>query len=314
MKEIIKHLQVNSKPFNEITKFSDQPGIYALFFYGNSFPLNGYTQSKNEIIYIGKTESSQKSRDADTHFASGKTGSSTLRKSFGSLLHDEFKLVPIPRSQSDIDKGRHAHFKFDFSSEKILTDWMQNNLGLSFYPFTKSTLELDAIETQLINMLVPILNIDRKNTANPYFDYIRAKRKQMSELAYGVNKTFAPIKTKIDTKPQSLSLKKAILSGSIHKYEDIWKQVIPYILDSMENNNDLQVDLDQEAFNKVGNRKSYSFNVEFENGVVANNIDGSAVARDLARVLLNNIAFVKHAKARRIKIKMSKDFLVEMQL
>lgn len=312
MEEITKHLKINATPFKEINKFSDKPGIYALFFLGKSFPIKDYTPAKDEIIYIGKTESSQLSRDANTHFATGKTGSSTLRRTFGSLLFEQYKLTPIPRSQKDIEEKRFAHFKFDLPSEEILTEWMQNNLGLSFYPFTKSIIELDNLETQLIHELVPIINIDRKNPENKYAIFIKKKRKKMSDLAYGINKSLITKPSKHIGNPESINLKSNFSSNSVHKYEDIWKQLIPSILIALESNKPLQVVLNEELFKKVGNRKSYSFNLELEKGFVTNNIDGSAVARDFARVLLNNTAFLKHAKTKHIKIKMGKDFILEM--
>lgn len=69
------------------------------------------------------------------------------------MLHEQFKLHPIPRSQSDIDKKRYAHFKFDLKSEKQLTKWMEENLGLSYFPYAYSAAEIDKLETLLINEL-----------------------------------------------------------------------------------------------------------------------------------------------------------------
>ena len=39
VKEVLKELYENSRPFKEIKKFSDSPGIYGVFFYGSEFPL-----------------------------------------------------------------------------------------------------------------------------------------------------------------------------------------------------------------------------------------------------------------------------------
>lgn len=47
--------------------------------------------------------------------------------------------------------------------------------------------------------------------------------------------------------------------------------------------------MDAYNFGKVGNRGSYSFNLEFGNGVVNNCSNVSAVARDIARVLHSSI-------------------------
>lgn len=306
---VIKQLKSSARPFKEINNFSDQPGLYALFYIGDSFPLENYKHSKNEIIYIGKTLKSQKSRDADTHFKSGKTGSSTLRKTFGSLLHHQFNLTPVPRSQSDIEKKRFAHFKFDNNSEVKLTQWMEENLGLAFYPYPKSASEIDMLETLLINELVPILNIDRKNISNQYYTHIRCLRKEMSEMAYTIKSPVVDphVKGKYQMN-HVLHSNISISTNSIHKYEDIWNQLMPLILQAIKDNKSQNFQLRKEIFDKVGKRKSYSFNLVFSNGRVSNNISGSAVARDLARVLENNKQFKILSLGKEIKLSMWKDF------
>jgi hypothetical protein len=308
IEKIIKELKANARPYSEIKSFSNQPGIYAFFFYGKTFPLKNFQCASNDIIYIGKTLKSQKSRDADTHFKTGKTGSSTVRKTFGSLLYEQYKLNAIPRSQSDIEKRRNSHFKFDDKSEKQLTQWMVENLGLSFYPYPKSKEEIDDLETLLINHIVPILNIDRKNTVNIHFSSIRLLRKKLSEIAYanhGIERS-NPIKEKL---PKVSVVKR---KDSNIKYEDIWESAKDSIIGAIKNNKELNLQLDKDDFAKVGNRKSYSFNLEFINGKVSNNIGGSAVARDLARVLANNVEFKKLAIGKELKFKMGKDFTFQM--
>lgn len=315
IEKIIQQLKSNARPFKQINNFSDQPGIYALFYFGNTFPLKDYRHSENEIIYIGKTLKSQKSRDADTHFKSGKTGSSTLRKTFGSLLCNQIDLIPIPRSQSDIDKKRFAHFKFDNISEEKLTKWMETYLGLSFYPYPKSAAEIDMLETLLINELVPILNIDRKNISNQYYTHIRSLRKQMGEKAYStlkgiVTSPFKEVQPKLRVSNSNIS----ISTNSIHKYEDIWNQIMPLILQSIRDSKPLTIQLTKEIFDKAGNRKSYSFNLQFRNGRVSNNIGGSAVARDLARVLENNNQFKNFSIKKDIQLRMGNEFTLEIIL
>lgn len=136
----------------------------------------GSAVNKHQIIYIGKTESSREKRDAKTHFASGKTGSSTVRKSVGSLLCVQEVLTPIPRNNSDYKKGRYSHFKFDNESEDIITNWMKENLALSFYEYPESRELIDELETEIIGELKPVLNIDHKNRHNPYKRQIKELR------------------------------------------------------------------------------------------------------------------------------------------
>ena len=73
--KIIDELKQGLTPFTKVDEFSSNPGIYAIGFIGEVFPFpTGENVVNNgDIIYIGKTEKSQKSRDAQTHFKSGKT-------------------------------------------------------------------------------------------------------------------------------------------------------------------------------------------------------------------------------------------------
>ena len=134
------------------------------------------------IIYIGKTESSQEKRDMKTHFTSGKTGSSTVRRSIGSILCEKENLKLIPRNDSDYKNNRFSHFKFDTPSEMRITTWMEKNLALSFYEYPKTKQEIEDLETEIINELVPILNI-LKNPKNKFKDTLQQLRKNCAGIA-----------------------------------------------------------------------------------------------------------------------------------
>lgn len=302
---IIQYLISQSKPFLEIKEFSSKPGIYALFFHGRKFPFDQYHPKKDEIIYIGKTESSQLSRDLNTHFSNGKTGSSTLRRSFGAFLAAQLGLNPVPRSQIDVEKERFSLFKFDDSSEEVLTNWMKENLGLSFYPFPKSKSNIDQLESLIIKELKPVLNIDRKNPLNVYAPTIKALRKEIGIKAYS-QKSLVKHKKNALTKKHSLKVE-VDRFNNIHKYEDIWRQLRSDIFKATKS--DLfEINIGSQPFKAVGNRKSYSFNLEFINCDLANNIGGSAVARDLARVLMNSSDFYKIFAKKHVKIRLDKSF------
>lgn len=182
-KEIIDLLKERETAFLNTESFSKFRGIYAFFFIGNDFPLFGNLIKQNQIIYIGKTESSQEKRDAKIHFTTGKTGSSTVRKSIGSLLCSQEDLKPIHRNDSDYGKGRFSHFKFDLKSEEIITEWMKNNLALSFYEFPQNKQLIDELETEIIRETIPILNIDYKNPDNPYTIQLKQLRKNCAIIA-----------------------------------------------------------------------------------------------------------------------------------
>ena len=183
---IITNFIQKRKRFSDTSEFSDLPGIYAIF--TNSGLLANIPDPipNDKLIYIGKTEKSQRSRDANTHFSSGKTGSSTLRRSIGALFREQMKLIPIPRSEIDIIKGRKSLFKFDPDSEEKITDWMRSELSLSFYEYPRKKHEIKLLETQLIHRLTPMLNLS-KNPDNPYKNLISNLRKECGAIAYGTS-------------------------------------------------------------------------------------------------------------------------------
>ena len=181
-KEIIEILKERERDYLKTKSFSQQSGIYAFFFIGNDFPLLGDKVKRHEILYIGKTESSQEKRNAKTHFTTGKTGGSTVRKSVGSILRSTKNLVPIPRNNTDYREGRFGHFKFDNESEEIITEWMKNNLGLSFFEYSGGKEEISEIEMGLINELIPVLNIS-KNPKNPFKGQLLKLRENCASMA-----------------------------------------------------------------------------------------------------------------------------------
>lgn len=94
----------------------------------------------------------------------------------------------------------------------------------------------------------------------------------------------------------------------------MWRQIRPEIADKLTKSSTVQkIQLREEDFERVGNRKSYSFNLEFEDGVVVNNIGGSAVARDLAAVLTESEEIREVLNDGWFKINMNRDFLLHIQ-
>ena len=301
--KIIANFISQRKLFSETTDFSDLPGIYAIFTNSGVLPHIPDSIPADKIIYIGKTEKSQRSRDANTHFATGKTGSSTLRRSIGALYREQMELIPIPRGESDIIKGRKSHFKFDAGSEEKITNWMKSQLSLSFYEYPYSKDEIELLETQLIHRLTPILNLS-KNPGNPYKNLISNLRKICGNIAYGAARTGEEV---VKEKP----VKYFTGAGAKGKYVNLWKDVIPGIITALENEQGSdQIQMDRGEFSKVGNRKSYSFSLEMAQGRVSNNISGSAVARDLAGVLTGSSLVMQFLKDGTYKINMDKNFLL----
>jgi hypothetical protein len=221
-------------------------------------------------------------------------------------------LNPIPRNGKDFDAGRKSFFKFDEPSEEKLTTWMKDNLGLSFYEYDHPPSEIDVLETELIAELKPLLNIDSKNPDNPYAQFIRTARKACADEA---NQTM--IKTDAfqgTNNNQILTFKTNSNSAgkTTHKYEDIFKNTLSQIENAIDESvkHKQSIQLSKEDFKLVGGRDSYSFNLVFLNGIVDNNIGGSAVSRDLARILEQNPKIVQKMKGRCIKFNMDKGFML----
>lgn len=104
------------------------------------------------------------------------------------------------------------------------------------------------------------------------------------------------------------------VSSDVHKYEDIWKQLAPLIVQSLSKGLCSEINIGRAPFEAVGNRKSYSFRLELQDGAIANNIEGSAVARDLARVLMNNSKFLQAARSKRLILRLDKQFTLRIEI
>ena len=179
--QIIVKLKYGLIPFGERNEFSPNPGIYAVGYTGDNFPFpTGENVVNNgDIIYIGKTEKSQKSRDAQTHFKSGKTGSSTLRRSLGAILREDLGLQPIPRSKTE---SRMRDYKFIEESEKQLTQWMMKNLSISFFEICEGKRIIRNSEIYIIQEFKPILNLTH-NSSNPYVSMLKELRAKCKMIA-----------------------------------------------------------------------------------------------------------------------------------
>jgi hypothetical protein len=102
---------------------------------------------------------------------------------------------------------------------------------------------------------------------------------------------------------------------SSHKYVELWQQVLPEILEFLEDeeNEELELPLKEEIFVAVGNRvnSGYTFRLDIFNGVVPTK-DGSAVARDLKAVLDDNTKFNEYAAGKYIVIRLDKKFVMHI--
>lgn len=297
---IINHLVRTRQRFRAIAEFSSSPGIYAVFCGRRKLPHIDDDIKPDEILYIGKTESSQLSRDAKTHFANGRTGSSTLRRTFGALLREELGLIPIPRSATDAARGKRSHYKFTDESEAKLTKWMADNLLLSFFEFSADRRALEDLETQLIQRLVPKLNLD-KNPGNPCKGTVTGERHRTARLAHGASRSTSRSRTEPTAATSGIR--------GDGQYTELWKRVCSNLEQRLERGaGEVTVQLDAHEFEAAGNRKKYAFNLEFQDGRVSNNTKGSAVARHLASTLIESPAIMEKVGSGHWKFRLDSDF------
>lgn len=98
-----------------------------------------------------------------------------------------------------------------------------------------------------------------------------------------------------------------------HLYESIWQKHMPEILEQLTKLNSGSISLNADDFHEAGDRQRYAFKLEIHQNVVSNNIKGSAVARDLSRVLQRNDKFNEIAKSRDLLLRMDKAFKLHIK-
>lgn|SRR5690606_16092711 len=104
----------------------------------------------------------------------------------------------------------------------------------------------------------------------------------------------------------------------VNIYVSLWEKYRPAIVSQMRSAiNDTQVyQLSGHEFKDLGVRVSsgFSFNLELNKGVLINNIDKTAVARDLFIVLNKSKSACELMKENYFKISLAKDFKLTIQV
>jgi len=155
-----------------------QAGLYAFYGDGRAWSDLGLAiASTDQPLYVGKAERSLNGRDVGTHFSSGKTGSSTVRRSLASLLKEQLDLVPVPRNLAKPDGS--ANFALDSLSDARLSEWMDARLTLATWVKPEGV-TLDDVETCVVSRLRPPLNLDKVGESR---ERLRQARKHMADLA-----------------------------------------------------------------------------------------------------------------------------------
>lgn len=92
------------------------------------------------------------------------------------------------------------------------------------------------------------------------------------------------------------------------KYTLCWEKLLPEIKKAIKSNKEIL--LERETFDKLGNRKHYSFRLDIDNPKIEN----SAVARDLESVLRNDAEIKNLIATKHLIVKMGHDFVLRINI
>lgn len=171
-----------ARPIIEVAAaMPNAPGLYAIYGSPDTWLELGLGEPPDgRPLYVGKAEESLASRDINTHFGSGRTGSSTVRRSFAALLRSTLDLRGRPRNPDKPE--RFANYGLSPAHDRVLTEWMLERLELAFWEKPdESESPLDELEKAVLAALRPPLNL--KDVATPWSPQVRAARKVMADQA-----------------------------------------------------------------------------------------------------------------------------------
>lgn len=155
-----------------------EAGLYAFHAEPDAWAELGLVYaSPHQPLYVGKAERSLHGRDVRTHFATGRTGTSTLRRSLAALLVGRLNLVAVPRNPARRD-GR-ASFGLEEDGDRRLTEWMVARLRLATW-ISRGESRLADVESAVLQHLRPPLNVVK--VGEPRTE-LKAARRAMSEAA-----------------------------------------------------------------------------------------------------------------------------------
>lgn len=131
-------------------------GLYGVHAGGARSEL-GLPETDSTLLYIGKAERSLAARDLTTHFTTGRTGQSTLRRSLAALLREQLDLHAVPRNPAV--PGHFTSFGLSSDGDERLTRWMVDHLALTTWAPPAGAETLRDLERAVIDRLQPPLNL-----------------------------------------------------------------------------------------------------------------------------------------------------------
>ena len=158
---------------------ADAAGLYAVHGSSAAWVALGLGSPPDaRPLYVGKAEDSLAARDVRTHFETGKTGSSTLRRSLAALLADQLDLVAMPRNPAR--PGYFSNYGLELEGDARLTAWMRAHLTLAVWPAPPGT-GLAMVEGAVITKLSPPLNL--AGVLTPWSSTLSMARARMADAA-----------------------------------------------------------------------------------------------------------------------------------
>ena len=148
----------------EPTDAPNAPGLYAIFGSPEVWEELGLgVPPDGRPFYVGKAEKSLLLRDVRQHFGTGKTGSSTVRRSVAALLKAKHGYVGVPRNPAK--PGHFSNYALVLAHDEKLTKWMLANLRLGTWsPGDVESVVLDEWETKVLDAWRPPLNLSKVKT------------------------------------------------------------------------------------------------------------------------------------------------------
>lgn len=176
----LRHLAGPGVPIVEAEQaVPHHPGLYAVHADSSVWRNLGLGDPPDDRpLYVGKAERSLAERDVRTHFSTGRTGSSTLRRSLAGLLADELGLEGRPRNLAHPES--FANFGLEAKGDERLTRWMVAHLRLAVWPAPEGAV-LDVVETAVLERLLPPLNVAKVMT--PWRSQVQSGRKRLAQQA-----------------------------------------------------------------------------------------------------------------------------------
>jgi hypothetical protein len=164
-----------------------QPGLYAIHASATTWRDLGLGKPPDSRpLYVGKAETSLGLRDLKGHFGIAErkkqspTGSSTVRRSLAALLAAADGYAGHPRNPDN--PSHFANYGLSKADDERLSAWMARRLTISFWPHRDAP-ALDGLETAVLRVLTPPLNLDKIVT--PWRGDVRAARKVLADQARG---------------------------------------------------------------------------------------------------------------------------------